>query len=122
MIGPFDNSDGSGLDKVYPPEEGINLDATYEGKGEKARWRGVNLRDGLRVSLARFKSSDDSVCYLYRKVDSPKAMQVHVSIGSENQVVGWLNGKPIVFTGAGTRLALEQDTAALDLARGRTTC
>ena len=95
MIGPFDNTDGSGLDKVYPPEEGIKLSETYDGKGEKARWRGVNLRDGLRVSLARFKTSDDCLCYLYRKVETPKAMQVQVSIGSENQVVGWMNGKPI---------------------------
>jgi len=70
------------------------------------------------VSLARFKSSDDRLCYLYRKVESPRAMQVHVSIGSENQVVGWLNGKPLAFTGAGTRQALEQDTAALDLREG----
>ncbi len=118
IIGPFDNTDGSGLDKVYPPEQEIKLNATYEGKGEQARWRGVNLRDGLRVSLARFKTSDDCVCYLYRKVETPKAMQVQVSIGSENQVIGWLNGKPIKFTGAGTRLALEQDTAALDLHAG----
>ena len=95
IIGPFDNADGSGLDTVYPPEQAIKLNATYEGKGEQARWRGVNLRDGLRVSLARFKTSDDCVCYLYRKVESPKAMQVQVSIGSENQVVGWLNGKPL---------------------------
>lgn len=118
LIGPFDNTDGSGLDKVYPPEEEIKLSATYEGKGETARWRGVNLRDGLRVSLARFKTSDDCLCYLYRKVESPKAMQVQVSIGSENKVVGWLNGKPIVFTGAGTRTAMEQDTATLDLRQG----
>ncbi|HVU89519.1 MAG TPA: hypothetical protein VHD36_19480 [Pirellulales bacterium] len=118
LIGPFDNTDGSGLDKVYPPEQEIKLDATYEGKGEKARWRGVNLRDGLRVSLARFKTSDDCLCYVYRKVESPKAMKVQVSIGSENKVVGWLNGTPIIFTGAGTRVAMEQDTATLDLREG----
>ncbi len=78
----------------------------------------MSLRDGLRVSLAKFKQSDDCVCYLYRRVESPRDMQVQVSIGSENEVVGWLNGKPIVFTGAGTRRALEQDTAKLDLHKG----
>jgi len=118
IIGPFDNTDGAGLDTVYPPEREINLDATYEGKEETARWRGVNLRDGLRVSLARFKKSDDRVCYLLRRIECPRAMQARVSIGSENQVVAWLNGKPLVFTGAGTRLALEQDTATLDLREG----
>ncbi len=118
LIGPFDNTDGKGLDTVYPPEQEIKLDATYDGKGEKARWRGVSLRDGLRVSLARFKTSDDCVCYLYRRVESPRAMRVPVSIGSENQVVGWLNGQPLIFTGAGTRQAMEQDTVALDLREG----
>lgn len=118
LIGPFDNTDGRGLSTSYPPEQEIKLNATYEGKGETARWRGVNLRDGLRVSLARFKTSDDCACYLYRRVESPRAMQVPVSIGSEDQVVAWLNGKPLVFTGAGTRQALEQDTVALDLHEG----
>ena len=118
IIGPFDNTDGAGLDTVYPPERGIDLAATYEGKGEKARWRGVNLRDGLRVSLARFKKSEDCVCYLYRKIETPRPIEARVSIGSENQVVAWLNGKPLVFTGAGTRRALEQDTATLDLREG----
>ncbi len=118
LIGPFDNAEGRGIDIAYPPEQEIKLDATYEGKGEQARWRGVNLRDGLRVSLARFKKSDDCVCYLYRKVESPRAMPVKVSIGSENQVVGWFNGAPIKFTGAGTRRALEQDTATLEMREG----
>jgi hypothetical protein len=118
IIGPFDNTGGAGLDTVYPPEREIDLHATYEGKGEQARWRGVNLRDGLRVSLARFKKSEECVCYLYRKIETPQPIEVRVSIGSENQVVAWLNGKPVMFTGAGTRKALEQDTATLDLREG----
>ena len=118
IIGPFDNTDGAGLDTVYPPEREIDLSATYEGKGEQAHWRGVNLRDGLRVSLARFKKSEDCVCYLYRRIQTPRPIEARVSIGSENQVVAWLNGKPLVFTGAGTRRAMEQDTATLDLREG----
>jgi len=118
IIGPFDNTAGAGLDTVYPPERELDLHATYEGKGEPARWRGVNLRDGLRVSLARFKQSEDCVCYLYRKIETPRPIEARVSIGSESQVVGWLNGKALVFTGAGTRQALEQDTVTLNLREG----
>ena len=41
-----------------------------------------------------------------------------MSIGSEDRVVAWLNGKPLVFTGAGTRQALERVTVTLDLREG----
>jgi len=118
LIGPFDNAGGKGLETVFPPEQEVKLTETYDGKGEKARWRGVNLRDGLKVSLARFKTSDDCVCYLYRKFESPRAMSIRVSIGSENQMAAWLNGKPVEFSGSRSRVALEQDTITLDLQAG----
>ena len=32
IIGPFDNSEREGFTKVYPPENKIDLSATYQGK------------------------------------------------------------------------------------------
>src|SRR5438046_2105282 len=34
-IGPFDNTERSGFDHAYPPEKGVDLKATYPGKGGK---------------------------------------------------------------------------------------
>ena len=101
IIGPFDNAEGRGLDTVFPPEQEIKLDAQYEGRGEPARWHGVNLRDGLRVSLAHFKTSDDAVCYLYRRVDAParcawpsrSAARTRSSVGSMDSP--WCSPAPV---------------------------
>ena len=40
LVAPFDNQKGVGFDKVYPPEKGVDLTATYEGKGnEQVAWK-----------------------------------------------------------------------------------
>ena len=39
LIGPFDNTKGIGFDKVYPPEQKVNLAGIHEGKNAKElRW------------------------------------------------------------------------------------
>src|SRR4051812_44159655 len=54
LIGPFDNPNGQGLSKEYPPEKEIKLDAKYPGKkGEQAEWRPFEFPDGQIHDLKR---------------------------------------------------------------------
>src|SRR5262249_42044173 len=39
VIGPFDGKNLKGYKTVYPPEQKIDLDAEYPGKGKKVRWK-----------------------------------------------------------------------------------
>src|SRR5688572_11950955 len=39
VIGPFDNKDRAGFEKVFPPEQGIDLAAEYDGLNGKVKWQ-----------------------------------------------------------------------------------
>jgi len=39
IIGPFDNEGKHGIDEVYGPENGVNLNGVYEGKEYEVSWR-----------------------------------------------------------------------------------
>ena len=52
LIGPFENK---GIQQSHPPEEEIDLAATYPGKGEDAVWRTFDFPDGRVHSLKKFK-------------------------------------------------------------------
>lgn len=39
LIAPFTNVDRKGFDTVFPPEEKVELSASYPGKGSDAKWR-----------------------------------------------------------------------------------
>ena len=90
LIGPFDNK---GLATPYPPEEKIDLDAHYPGKGEEAVWRKMDFADGQVINLKHFKQSDQCICYLYRRIDMPADRNIDVSLGSDDGLMVWLNGK-----------------------------
>ena len=61
VVGPFDNTGGAGLEAVYPPEQEVNLNATFPGKLGEVRWQEakavdeyglVDLNDGVRPTQA----------------------------------------------------------------------
>src|SRR5688572_22220187 len=39
VIGPFDNKDRAGFEKVFPPEQAIDLAAEYDGLNGKVKWQ-----------------------------------------------------------------------------------
>ena len=45
VVGPFDNTGGAGLEAVYPPEQEVNLNATYPGKLDEVRWQEIKAVD-----------------------------------------------------------------------------
>lgn len=46
LIGPFSNPGDHGLEQAYPPEQGINLQAVYEGdSGREVRWLVVDTAE-----------------------------------------------------------------------------
>jgi len=39
VAGPFDNTERKGFETVFPPERAVKLDAQYDGKKGKVKWR-----------------------------------------------------------------------------------
>jgi hypothetical protein len=115
LIGPFENK---GLATVYPPENQVDLQAAYPGNGETAAWQRLELPDGQVHRLDRFKTSQQSICYLYRRLECPRAARIRVSLGSDDGLMVWLNGRQLLVNDAARPCAADQDSVTLDLREG----
>jgi hypothetical protein len=95
VIGPFDSSNGAGFDKVFPPEERIDLDAEYQGKTGRVRWQNFEAQgDYGRVDLNVPCGALKGVAgYAYTEFSSPKARPVELRLGCKNAWKIWFNGK-----------------------------
>ncbi len=97
-IGPFPNNGGRGFDAVYPPEQEIDLKKKYGGKNnEEAVWKEGNFPDGTVNNLALFKPENtvDAVVYVHREIDCAAPTEMPISLGSDDTLTVWLNGKKI---------------------------
>ncbi len=98
IIGPFDNTGREGFDSVFPPEEQIDLEASYPGK----------LADGKTVSWTEYATSDDygmvdfnspfsplkeAVAYAYTEFQSDGEQVAQLRLGCKNAWKVWFNGE-----------------------------
>lgn len=119
LIGPWDNANHEGLGRVYPPEEGVDLSAEYDGLGgEKALWREFEFPDGQVHSVARFEHNDNATCYLYKRIESPTDQQVRIALGSDDGIAVFLNGERIFENNAVRSAGPDQDFTVLPLKAG----
>ncbi|MCP4643878.1 MAG: hypothetical protein GY851_25775 [bacterium] len=73
LAGPFENAGFQGLLTTYPPEQGVDLTAVYEGKAGEVSWRRAQGLDGLLqqpADLSQWLPPDPwSVFYVYAEVE-----------------------------------------------------
>jgi putative heme-binding domain-containing protein len=121
IVGPFDDGGGDkGLDEVFPPEKGVDLKATYAGKGGKVGWRTVKPDAHGYFDLQAFfaGASDHIVSYSYREIESPDDQEATVYLGTDDCGKLWVNGE-LVYTNRAHRAALpEQDAVKVKLRKG----
>ncbi len=99
LIAPFDNTDREGFDQVYPPEEGIDLAAAYEGKENKeVRWETYATSDdyGMVDFNQPYSPLKQVVGYAYTEFQSETEQDVEFRLGCKNAWKIWLNGE-LVF-------------------------
>ncbi len=120
-VGPFDNAGNQGFDTAYPPEKEIDLKKTYPGKdGAKAVWKEFpNFRVGEINNLKFFKNNDDSCIYLYHEIDAREAAKMPISLGSDDALTVWLNGRQLLAHNVQRPAAPDQDHAVLPLKAGK---
>ncbi len=117
--GPFANA-GRGFDTVYPPEKGVDLKAKYKGKGgADVAWKAGKFTDAQVNSLALFADNNDAVVYLHRSFTCKAAMKLPVSLGSDDGLAVWLNGKKLVAQNVARACAPDQARVVLDLKAGK---
>ncbi|WP_020471142.1 hypothetical protein [Zavarzinella formosa] len=98
IVGPFDSAKGTGFDKVYEPEKGVDLKAAYKGKDSaEVKWQPLASED--TYGLVNFNKSIakhmDAAAYAYTVVESDADRPVELRFGSYCAVKIFLNGKPI---------------------------
>jgi hypothetical protein len=120
-IGPFDNVDNNGLEKVFPPEREIDLKKSYAGRfGAQVGWKELKeFRVGQMVDLKRFSTNDDACIYLYHEIEVKEALLLPVSLGSDDGIAVWLNGKRILLNNTVRSAAPDQDRVELALKPGK---
>lgn len=99
LIAPFDNTDRKGFDTVYPPEEAIDLNATYPGKdGKEVAWEEYSTADdyGMVDFNQPFGPLKQVVGYAYTEFQSAGEQEVELRLGCKNAWKIWLNGE-LVF-------------------------
>ena len=123
ILGPFDNTQGNGLETQYLKDSDFNVKtgATYEGKGGNVGWKQFKdeCMDGF-VDLAQFFSgrSDYSVAYAYTVLQCPSERQAQLRFGSDDQARVWLNEKQVDSYDKPRSPALDQDVVPITLKSG----
>ncbi len=97
IIGPFPNPFRANLDRKFPPETVIDLDATYTGKdGREVRW--VFHQEGSWTVLPP-QGEEYAIFYAFTEVYVERPMDLWVAIGSDDKGHVWLNDQPIWISG-----------------------
>lgn len=94
VIGPFDNTDRKGFDTVFPPENEIDLDATYDGKGSKVSWSTLTSTDdyGMVDVNKAYGELKEVTAYTYTEYESPTDQPAELRLGCKNAWKIWVNG------------------------------
>jgi len=122
-VGPFPNDENAGFETAYPPEKGVDLKATYKGRDGNVGWK--EFKDfplGKVINLAPlFRRSNDAVVYFYTEFESPEAMDWPLSLGSDDSIKVFHNGKLIVEDAAVRPAAPDQNQGTMKVTRGKNT-
>ena len=94
VLGPFDNSNGSGYNRAFIPEDAAQVDTTakYDSFNGKVSWQKCT-DDTLNgyIHLGE-KNVDWRVAYAMSTVTSPDEREVQFRFDSDDQGKVWLNG------------------------------
>jgi hypothetical protein len=105
LVGPFDAHDLKGFPTVYPPEEKVDLDAEYPGKGDrKVRWQRYRVEEPAPAAAAEFRSAlvnfdkalgttYDAVAYAYTTIRVPRATGAEFRGAADDNFTVWVNGR-----------------------------
>ena len=95
LLGPFDNTGRANIDRVFPPESLVDLNAVYLGKGDRTiRWTFTTAIDKLGQSRpANWESY--GIWYAYTELKFDKPCDLWISMGSDDKGQVWINDVPV---------------------------
>lgn len=95
VIGPFSAPDPSSMQKVYPPELLVDLDAVYLGKAKRVlRWQYLS---STPYPLIPPDEAEQAMYYGYTELSSDQARDVWMAFGADDDAKAWVN-EQLVWT------------------------
>lgn len=95
MLGPFDNPGRANIDRVFPPESFIDLNAVYVGKDNRTiKWTFTNTDH----ELGRLVPTNDEpygIWYAFTELDFDRARDLWITMGSDDKGRVWINDSPV---------------------------
>jgi len=122
LLGPFPNVKQKGIGTVYPPEEKIDLAATYEGKLGKVRWQNYVSQSeaGLVDLFAGLGKEQEGTSYAFTEFTAPAARDAEIRLGCFTVFKLWVNGVMVLERGdAYTGMSFDHYTAPIHLKAGK---
>lgn len=96
-VGPFPNPSRANLNRQFPPESIIDLDATYPGKdGQQVRWEFVQASN---MPVVPANDETYAIYYAYTEIFVDRPMDLWVALGCDDKAHVWLNDLPIYTSG-----------------------
>ncbi len=96
-IGPFPNPSRLNINRKFPPETIIDVDASYQGKGNQmVRWEFVQSGEPM---VKPANDQEYAIYYAYTEIYFDRSMDLWVAIGSDDRGEVWLNDVPIWISG-----------------------
>ena len=95
VIGPFDNTERKGFESIFPPEEELRLDATYDGKGGSVKWQSFESKDeyGKLDFNKPLGMQKEVTAYASSTFESLVEQDAELRLGCKNAWKVWLNGE-----------------------------
>ncbi len=124
IIGPFDNTEGEGFVRVFPPEQEIKLDASYPGKAGNVTWRPFVSEDEYgKVDMnLPFGMLKEVVAYAHTGYEATEDRTAELRLGGKNAWKVWVNGKFIFGRDEYHRgKRIDQYTLPIKLRKGKNT-
>jgi len=120
LIGPFENERGSGFRAQYPPETEVDLEAEYPGKRGSVSWRSWNeMGIAGQIELGELlRPSEESLAYLVSWIESPKATDAVIRVGSSGAYRIWIDDVEVPPADVERPLRLDQDAIPIRLRPG----
>ena len=124
VIGPFGNTNGTGYDKAFIPEEATQFDTTrtYNGQSGQVGWtqRTDKTFDGYVDFETIFGGGLNWVAaYAWTTLTVPDRRTAHIHFGSDDQAKIWLNGESIHTDSTAHSVAIDQVTIPVTLKPGK---
>ena len=125
VIGTFDY--GKGLESIYPPENEIEFDKSYRGKGGLVKWETENISTSGYLNLISIMSKRNSdvsprtegIAYAYTEVSCQDEREVKIALGSNDGAKIWINDNVVYNKHVARNAVADQESFLVKFNKGR---